>query len=227
MRNYIKITLLFHLLLVTSITSAASLNGVQLIDLSGKPIPNAVIEMSATPTLEIRTQSEYLMDQVNFEFVPEVLIIPSNAYVRFPNSDDSRHHVYSFSETKQFELKLFSGNQAPPVQFDKTGAVAVGCNIHDRMNGYIYITDSPIAVKSDANGMAAIPDYKEASTNEIQVWHPLLMRPQRFNLANLNIDSSNNTVITLPIALPEVQEESSDAINSLKSRLKSYKNDGD
>ena len=69
-----------------------------------------------------------------------------------PNRDNIRHHVYSFSPAKRFELPLYAGVPTQPVLFDKAGVVVLGCNIHDWMIGYIYVSDSPWFGKTGADG---------------------------------------------------------------------------
>ena len=59
------------------------------------------------------------MDQVDERFVPEMLVVRAGTAVSFPNSDQVRHHVYSFSEAKRFELALYRGNVHDPVIFDR------------------------------------------------------------------------------------------------------------
>ena len=84
-----------------------------------------------------------IVDQINLEFVPHVKPVVVGSPVYFPNKDDVRHHVYSFSPAKRFELPLYSGTPAAPVVFDRPGIVAIGCNIHDWMLGYIYVAETP------------------------------------------------------------------------------------
>jgi hypothetical protein len=117
------------------------------------------------------------MDQRNKEFVPHVLAVHSNTNVTFPNSDNIRHQVYSFSPTKRFELKLYEGIPAAQV-FDKPGVVVLGCNIHDWMLGYIYVTDDPWFAVSDAKGQIAFE--LPAGHYKVTLWHPqnAAMAPQ-------------------------------------------------
>lgn len=82
------------------------------------------------------------MDQVNSQFVPAVLAVRTGTLVRFPNNDQIRHQVYSFSPAKRFELPLFQGTTATSVRFDQAGLVTIGCNIHDWMLGYIVVLDA-------------------------------------------------------------------------------------
>lgn len=113
------------------------------------------------------------MDQVNKEFVPFVLPVQAGAEVRFPNKDNIRHHVYSFSPAKKFEIKLYSGVPGKPVVFDKPGVVALGCNIHDAMVGYIYVVDTPWFTKTSKDGSAVLEGIP-AGSYEVRVWHPRL-----------------------------------------------------
>jgi hypothetical protein len=72
--------------------------------------------------------------------------------VAFPNSNEIRHHAYSFSAPKRFEVPLDKDTSANPVLFDRPGMVVLGCNIHDWMLGYIYVADTPYFGKTDADG---------------------------------------------------------------------------
>src|SRR5690606_24909021 len=90
--------------------------------------------------------------------------------VLFPNSDDIRHHVYSFSPAKPFELKLYAGRPKAPIQFNNHGVAVLGCNIHDSMVGYIYIANSDEATLTDEQGNAQI-SLPEGQAISLSVWH--------------------------------------------------------
>ena len=77
-------------------------------------------------------RGRFVVSQRNIQFHPFLTIVPVGADVSFPNLDPTKHHVYSFSPAKRFELKLFARDQSRTVHFDKPGVVALGCNIHDR-----------------------------------------------------------------------------------------------
>ena len=103
------------------------------------------------------------MTQQNRQFAPRALVVQAGTSVHFPNLDTVRHHVYSFSPAKPFELKLYAGTPSAPVVFDKAGVVVLGCNIHDRMSGWIVVVDTPYFARSDASGQARI-DVPDGST---------------------------------------------------------------
>jgi plastocyanin len=112
-----------------------------------------------------------VMDQKNRMFVPHVLPIQTGTAVRFPNSDDVRHQVYSFSEAKKFQLPLYTGTPSSPVVFDKPGEVILGCNIHDRMSAYIIVVDTPYFAATGGDGRVTLPNLV-AGRYVVHIWHP-------------------------------------------------------
>ena len=95
--------------------------------------------------------------------------IQAGTLVTFPNSDNTLHHVYSFSPAKTFELPLYSGKRAPPVLFDTPGIVTLGCNIHDWMVAHVVVLDSPWHARSGDDGGVLL----RAPPGEymLRVWH--------------------------------------------------------
>lgn len=139
---------------------------------SGQPVANAAVYatlLSGTPPA--RPRREAAIEQINKEFVPLVSVIQTGTPVSFPNRDTIRHHVYSFSPAKSFEIKLYSGVPVKPLVFDKPGEVVLGCNIHDAMIAYVLVVDTPFFGKTDARGrvdLAGLP----AGEYEVQLWYP-------------------------------------------------------
>jgi plastocyanin len=118
-----------------------------------------------------------VMDQIDQAFVPDVLVIPVHSTVQFPNSDAISHQVYSFSSTKAFQLPLYRGKPYPPVEFDRTGVVTLGCNIHDNMVGYILVTRAAYFGRTDEKGQWAAADVAPGRY-VLRLWHPLLNESQ-------------------------------------------------
>ena len=142
---------------------------------AGQPVRDAVVMVRtagrASAGAPVRLSGPLVMAQQNVSFQPYVLIVPVGSSVSFPNRDRVRHHVYSFSAAKKFELKLYGKDESRSVTFDKPGAVSLGCNIHDRMIGFIYVTDTPYAAKSGADGVAVVQDVP-AGAATLLIWHP-------------------------------------------------------
>jgi plastocyanin len=148
---------------------------VQVNDIAGTSVENAVVylepKIKAAPPLKIQAS----IVQKNKTFIPLVTIIQTGSSIIFPNKDSVRHHVYSFSPAKTFELKLYSGVPSIPVVFDKTGTVILGCNIHDQMLAFVYIVDTPYFAKTDANGKVKISGVPNGDYL-LKVWHYALRK---------------------------------------------------
>lgn len=140
-------------------------------DASGAAVPEAVVfMMPASGRAPAAPPRPAVVEQINREFVPFVVPVQVGAAVSFPNRDTIRHHVYSFSPAKVFDLKLYTGVPASPVVFDKPGPVVLGCNIHDWMVGFVYAVETPWFGRTAANGGTAIE--LPAGDYELRVWHP-------------------------------------------------------
>jgi hypothetical protein len=48
-----------------------------------------------------------IINQINTQFLPHILVVQKDTQVDFPNSDSIKHHVYSFSKAKTCELQLY------------------------------------------------------------------------------------------------------------------------
>lgn len=157
-------------LLPTATVHAADVS-VQVLDEQGAAVPDAAVYWLPANGKPPRGQLQATIGQAGKRFIPYVSVVQAGTAVSFPNRDTVRHHVYSFSAPKVFDLKLYTGTPAQPVVFDKPGLVALGCNIHDWMLAYVLVVDSPWFGVSAAEGrvqVKALPsgDYR------MMVWHP-------------------------------------------------------
>lgn len=155
-----------------AITGLAADLQVQVTGESGAPVSEAIVV--ALPAASTSTQDvsrTAMIDQVKKEFVPYVSVVRTGTAVSFPNFDNIRHHVYSFSPARIFELKLYKGTPAKPIVFDKPGLVVLGCNIHDWMVAYVYVVDTPYFAKTDSKGSARLENLP-AGQYELRVMHP-------------------------------------------------------
>lgn len=144
---------------------------VTVLDARNAPMSDAVVSIEVkgvAPMAATGTQSE--LAQRSRTFVPNVLAVQTGTSVQFPNFDTVRHHVYSFSPARPFELKLYASTPASPVVFDKAGTAVLGCNIHDRMTGFVHVVNTPYFAKTSADGVARLD--VPAGEHTVQVWHP-------------------------------------------------------
>ena len=173
-RGVLALTIVTAWVAVATAASAGVIHGF-VKETKGAPVSDAVIfamPTSGSPP-PAKQPSRAVMDQQDKEFVPHVLAIQVGTEVVFPNKDNIRHHVYSLSPAKKFELPLYKGTQAPPVKFDRPGVVVLGCNIHDWMLGYIDVLETPYFATTGKDGVAQVANVP-AGTYEVHVWHPRL-----------------------------------------------------
>jgi plastocyanin len=136
----------------------------------GAALADAVVSLHAAQVSTVAPAARAIMDQRGSQFLPHVLPVQAGTSVVFPNSDQIRHQVYSFSASKRFELPLYAGTSASPIRFDQPGIVVLGCNIHDWMMGYIVVLDTPYFSKTGDNGNARLD--APAGKYRLRVWHP-------------------------------------------------------
>lgn len=193
-RAAIAVALLCVLLRVLPARAASLAISVQLPD--GGPLADAAVTVQPigrklSPPAPIRA----VMDQMHRMFVPEVVVVPVGSTVSFPNSDSVSHQIYSFSPAKRFQLPLYKGKPYPPVLFDQTGVVILGCNIHDWMIGYIDVTDAPFYGTTDARGAwsAEVPGGRY----RITVWHPRMREQSPALVRELLVEATDRASLTL------------------------------
>src|SRR5437763_1726330 len=170
--------MLFAAGIALSASLAAAPLTVRVVDASGRPVQDAVVTLypAGGAARAPHAGGRFVVSQQHLQFHPFLTIVPVGADVSFPNLDPTKHHVYSFSPAKKFELKLFAKDQSRTVHFDKAGVVALGCNIHDQMSAFIVVTDSAWTARTNGQGIAAFGDAPNAP-GRLTVWHPYLRAP--------------------------------------------------
>ncbi len=116
---------------------------------------------------------EVEVNQYRQSYDPLVTTVPLNSSVRFRNSDTFAHHVYSFSKAKAFEHRQPTRGITDPIKLDKPGLIALGCNIHDHMLAYIYVSDTPFYGLSEKDGTVDLKDVPDGRY-VMKIWHPRL-----------------------------------------------------
>jgi plastocyanin len=158
-------------LLLTGQAHAATVQ-IHVTDGAGKALPGAVVYLdSSAAHAAARPLASASIEQIGKQFVPAVTVVPAGTRVSFPNRDPYRHHVYSFSPAKKFEIQLYQGTDAVPVLFDRAGIVVLGCNIHDNMVGWVIVVDTPHYGTTQAGGALDLANVPPGAYR-LHVWHP-------------------------------------------------------
>lgn len=157
-------------------TAFAGEIAVSVADKHKQPLDNAVVTLRPVSTGPNDAPPSALPDsatigQKNLTFVPLVTLVRKGGQVSFTNNDNTGHHVYSFSAIKQFQFVLKTGEQSAPVTFDESGIAAIGCNIHDQMLAYVYVSDAPFGAVTGKDGRADFSNIPDGPYT-VEVWHP-------------------------------------------------------
>lgn len=174
----LRLIIVLLLVAVHAVPAAAAPLFVRVVDAKGRPLRDAVVTLRPVG-IAVRAPAPsrgYSVTQKDMQFHPFVQVVPVGANVAFSNRDATKHHVYSFSPAKRFELKLFARDQSRNVRFDKPGVVALGCNIHDAMSAFVIVTDSPWTAQTNAQGVVQFANAPNAPA-QLTVWHPYLRAP--------------------------------------------------
>lgn len=178
---------------------------ITIVDTQGRLLNNIVVELSALETdstntslQEDHTPNLTVMEQINQQFVPHILAVPAGTHVSFPDTDTVRHHVYSFSKAKSFEIAISQQSIPSSIVFEKAGIVELGCNIHDWMLGYIYVAESPFFTQTNEAGNAIFSSL-ESGEYEVKIWHPRLHQKDLQKTYKLNITSKQVNQLTITL----------------------------
>jgi plastocyanin len=164
-----RFTLALMLSAAASMAGAASL-AVTVQDSAGHPVTDAAVYAEAASGQVLpKSLKPVEIEQRHRQFLPLVTVVEVGTEIAFPNHDTVRHHVYSFSPAKAFEIKLYSGTGKSEL-FDKPGTVVVGCNIHDQMVAYIHVVPTPYFAKTDASGKAVLTGLVPGKY-QLKAWH--------------------------------------------------------
>jgi len=175
---------------------------IEVVDTSGRPVADAVVSLAPMPDTTARpiTPATRYVDQKVETFLPYVTALHPGDSVIFRNSDNTRHHVYSFSDMAKFEYMLGPGESSPPLLMKTPGNAAVGCNIHDQMLTYLYVTKDPEMATTDAQGRASI-DGVNAGQYRAHAWHPQLRPGGTLPIQGVTVSEAAPATVRFNLAL--------------------------
>jgi hypothetical protein len=173
-------------------------------DQKGGPVQDAVVVMvprSGVAVSPVKPRHD-VVDQIDQEFVPYVKAVLVGTPVEFPNNDGIRHHVYSFSPPKVFELPLYVGRPANPIVFDRPGVVTLGCNIHDWMVGHVYVSETPYFGTTGSEGRVTLGNLPPGPY-VARVWHPSLEAAAESTAKAVIIEGSGLAAVVWQLTLKQ------------------------
>jgi len=177
---------------------------------TGKAISNIVVylEPLGGQILE-QSSKEVEVGQLGKSFTPYISVTQVNSKVNFVNQDDITHHIYSAGSENKFSFKIRAGQTNSSAQFDHASEVAMGCNIHDWMSGYLLVVNTPYFGKTDKNGQVSFDIAKQGKYNVV-VWHPQMISNNNRMIKEEVIQTHSAFTFTLVNEMSEVPLQESD-----------------
>ena len=173
--------------LVPAAAFAATLS-VTVLDKEGKPVPDAIVVVLPANTFDkpkIPLPMAGSINQEKMQFVPQVSLYGVGAKVKFVNEDPWDHHVRSSpagmgqfnASNAGFEIRLEGKTEGKPAPSSEVslnqpgvlGATLMGCFLHGSMRGYVYVSESPWAIKTGADGIANFDGLPQGHA-QVKLW---------------------------------------------------------
>jgi plastocyanin len=131
------------------------------------------VDTIAGKTFPAPTQSP-VIDQKGLLFQPHIVAVQVGTTVEFLNSDSVAHNVFwtSVSGNKKLghNLGTWPKGEKRPFKFDNPGSVALLCNVHPEMAGYVVVSPTPYFAITDKSGEFKIENVADGSYTVV-AWH--------------------------------------------------------
>lgn len=136
-----------------------------------------VIYIEKAPGGFIPPEKHPVMDQSELIFVPHVLPILIGTTVDFHNSDDVLNNIFTPSWAGyKFNLGTYPKGVVRSFTFNRLGEVALLCNIHPDMEGYILVLQNPYFTIPDKQGRYEIKDVPPG-VYDFKMWYKRKVSP--------------------------------------------------
>jgi plastocyanin len=168
----------------------------------GVSVEGTVVEL-VSDAMEKTRPEKVVINQVDREFRPMISIIPVDSLVEFQNNDRYKHHVYSVSKGNEFDLPLYSGKPSKDILFGTPGVAKLGCNIHDWMLAYAYVSQSAQLQVADAAGEVVFQGVA-AGEHGLQVWNPRLRNNRKVIVETVSIGDNEVTEHEITLSLRKI-----------------------
>jgi plastocyanin len=179
-------------------TTIASDIVVSVTDQSGEALSGAVVYVERVDGKPIEWQSDdavKIIDQKGESFSPFVTALSTGDSLEFHNTDPITHHVYSFSKIKPINIIVPARQNSEAFTFNEAGVVALGCNIHDHMAAFIYVSPSPVTGISSEDGTVSLSGLADGDYM-LSYWHHRVPRSQT---KSKEVSITGNTELTVEI----------------------------
>jgi plastocyanin len=192
----------FLILILAASSQAATISG-KVVVKGARDHRDVVVYIGKIEGKTFPRQPDKVLDQIFLAFKPHVLPILAGTRVKFPNSDEIRHNVFSPNSVdgKRFNLATIPAGTSKDWVFVKPGVITLLCNVHIEMSAYIVVTETPYSAVTDKDGNFNIDDVPPGSYT-IHAWHERnVLNPQRgYQFKKVEVPSAG-AIVNVPFEL--------------------------
>jgi len=175
-----------------------------------EPLADMVVYLEPLEGQTLSQSSKQVeIGQYQKSFSPYISVSQSNSPVSFVNQDDITHHIYSAGNKNKFAFKIRAGVTNSSIPFNHPAEIAMGCNIHDWMSGYLLVVDTPYFGKTNAQGLITF-SLDQSGKYRIVVWHPQMQTATNSMFVDKNIIDASTITLILNESLAKIPKQQSD-----------------
>lgn len=177
---------------------------------TGQALKDLVVYLEPLEGQVLEKKSDRLViNQEGKSFAPYISVSQIDSNIDFVNKDDITHHIYSAGSDTKFSFKIRAGETNSSVQLHQATEVAMGCNIHDWMSGYLLVVNTPYFDKTDEQGHAYF-DVSTLGRYKVVVWHPQIQNTDHRMVREENISHNLLLSFKLKDEMAEIPLQESD-----------------
>jgi plastocyanin len=159
-------------------------------------VTNAVVYIPDIAKGKPMQPEKAILNQKGCEYHPHVLAFPAGSALDILNSDGILHNIHSYSQKNTpFNIAQPKFKKTITVKLDKPEIINIKCDVHDWMNGWLFVAGNPYYSVTDSTGSFKLTDVPPG-TYTVTVWHETLGRLSK----TVNVKPKEDVKITFELA---------------------------
>ena len=159
-------------------------------------VTNAVVYIADIQKGKKMEAEKAILDQKGCEYHPHVLAFPAGSTMEVLNPDGILHNIHSYSQKNPpFNFAQPKFKKTIAVKLDKPEVINIKCDVHNWMNGWLFVTDNPYYSITDNTGNFKLPDVPPG-TYTVTVWHETLGKLSK----TVSVKPKENVTVTFELA---------------------------
>ena len=157
----------------TSVCGDSGVDESLLVDAASHGVANAVVTVEGGKG-KVPAHGPGTLDQKGCTYAPHVQALPVGATLNIVNSDSVLHNVHSYNgDQTVFNAATPLTGMTKPVTLKAPGTLMIRCDVHNWMNAWVVVTDTPFFAVTDAGGKFSISGLAPGEYT-LKVWHEKL-----------------------------------------------------